>query len=316
MADRVNVFAGSHFDRLGHRRRDRDWLDEALQNGRAAFIPVYNDRSLVLTDPGPSAVMLEPGELASELHDGAILLGEFGDRICFAVDVGEGEPGQAPAFSSGSFRGLRTVGLTFPQDQAALLAYAQAMVLWHRRHRYCGRCGAPSQGNDCGHALHCTEPGCGQVIFPRIDPAIIVLVEHDGRALLGRQPSWPEGVYSTVAGFVEPGESLEDAVRREVAEETGVTVGGVSYHSSQPWPFPSSLMLGFRAVATEPSISLNDNELEDAQWFSREDLASSLQNGRLRVPPQLSISSRLIAHWYDDGVTGRLAAVIDALTRG
>ncbi|MDH3588092.1 MAG: NAD(+) diphosphatase, partial [Gammaproteobacteria bacterium] len=198
---------------------------------------------------------------------------------------------------------------------AALLAYAQAMVLWHRRHRYCGKCGTVCMSRDAGHERSCSNNDCGQTIFPRIDPAIIVLVEHEGRSLLGRQPAWPSGIYSTIAGFVEPGESLEDAVRREVAEETGVRVGTVCYHSSQPWPFPSSLMLGFCAEATDPAISLNDNELEEARWFSRADLQAGLRAGALRVPPQLSISSKLIAQWYDDQQPGLLAAIIDDITQ-
>ena len=311
MTDRVNVFAGAHFDRLGHLRRDEDWVKRCFDEGSAACLPVWNDCNLVNTEPSPQAVFVPPDAIDRALLRDSILLGEFAGRFCFAVDMGEGTAEQAPAMPGGAFRGLRTVGLLLPEDQASLLAYAQAMVLWHRRHRYCGKCGAISVSRDTGHERRCNNQDCGQTIFPRIDPAIIVLVEHEGRSLLGRQPAWPSGIFSTIAGFVEPGESLEDAVRREVAEETGVQVGPVHYHSSQPWPFPSSLMLGFSAQAIEPSISLNDNELEEARWFSRDDLQAGLRSGALRVPPQLSISSRLIAHWYDDDRPGRLAAIID-----
>ena len=138
---------------------------------------------------------------------------------------------------------------------------------------------------------------CSRIIFPRVDPAIIVLVSDGDRCLLGRQPSWPEGMYSTVAGFAEPGESLEDAVRREVYEETNVHVGEVRYHSSQPWPFPSSLMIGFLAQATSSEIRLNDAELEDAQWFTREDLRSDFP----KLPSSVSIARRLVDHWDDLG---------------
>jgi NAD+ diphosphatase len=146
--------------------------------------------------------------------------------------------------------------------------------------------------------MRCTNAACGEDWFPRIDPAIIVLVADASgeRALLGRQASWPQGRYSTIAGFVEPGESLEDAVAREVAEETGVDVAAVNYHSSQPWPFPSSLMVGFLATASEGTdISLNDGDLEDARWFTRAQIA----NGEVGLPPPTSISYRLIAEWYD-----------------
>lgn len=150
-----------------------------------------------------------------------------------------------------------------------------------------------SQPEAGGNTRRCTSPDCNQVLFPRTDPAIIVLVTDDDHCLLGRQPSWPEGRYSTIAGFVEPGESLEDAVRREVYEETNIHVGDIRYHSSQPWPFPSSLMLGFIAQAVSEEIHLNDGELEDARWFSREELAS----GRVGLPFRISIARRLVDHF-------------------
>ncbi len=170
------------------------------------------------------------------------------------------------------FEDLRLVASLLPADEAGLLGYARAMVTWRRRHRYCGTCGAKTVPAKGGHVLVCTNPACRHEQFPRIDPAIIVLVSDAERALLGRQAAWPAGRYSTIAGFVEPGESLEDAVAREVLEETGVTVDRIEYHSSQPWPFPSSLMLGFTARALTREIRLEDKELEDARWFTRADL--------------------------------------------
>jgi NAD+ diphosphatase len=151
--------------------------------------------------------------------------------------------------------------------------------------------------------MKCTSAACGIDHFPRLDPAIIVLVTDGERALLGRQASWPEGRYSTIAGFVEPGESLEDAVAREVLEETGVTVLESEYHSSQPWPFPSSLMIGYTARAAAGSVARADEELEDVRWFSREDVATGFPG----LPPPQSVSFRLIEHWYDAGATLPLA---------
>ena len=189
------------------------------------------------------------------------------------------------------------VAALLPADEAGLLGYARGMISWRARHRFCGTCGATTLAAKGGHVLICTNPVCKHEQFPRTDPAIIVLVSDGDRALLGRQASWPAGRYSTIAGFVEPGESLEDAVAREVFEETGIEVDQIEYHSSQPWPFPSSLMLGFTAHALTTQIQRRDDELEDAQWFTRADLAS----GRPLVPPGVSISFRLIEHWFDAG---------------
>jgi len=189
------------------------------------------------------------------------------------------------------------VASILPIEEAGLLSYARALVSWRSRNRFCGSCGAAMLAAKGGHVLACTNPDCHHEQFPRIDPAIIVLVSDGDRALLGRQAAWPAGRYSTIAGFVEPGESLEDAVAREVFEETGIEVDEIEYHSSQPWPFPSSLMLGFSARAKNSQIRLRDQELEDAQWFTRADLAA----GRPIMPPNVSISFRLIEHWFDAG---------------
>jgi NAD+ diphosphatase len=166
------------------------------------------------------------------------------------------------------------------------------MAVWRARHRYCGICASTLVAERAGHVMRCLK--CGHESFPRIDPAIIVLVADGDRCLLGRQASWPPGRYSTIAGFVEPGESLEDAVAREVLEETAVRVRSVNYHSSQPWPFPSSLMVGFHATADSSQPVQVTNELEHARWFTRQELT---QEGSLLLPPSQSISYRLITTW-------------------
>jgi NAD+ diphosphatase len=202
------------------------------------------------------------------------------------------------------------VAMLLPDAEAGLLSYARAMMYWRQRHRFCGVCGSKMTASRGGHVLVCTNADCRHESFPRIDPAIIVLISDGERALLGRQAAWPAGRYSTIAGFVEPGESLEDAVAREVFEETGVRVDTMEYHSSQPWPFPSSLMLGFTAHAATTDIHLRDQELEDARWFTRADFST----GRLKIPPGLSISFRLIEHWFDAGGGPRLREVQEVET--
>ncbi len=312
---RDNVFAGDYVDRLGHRRKDTAWLDERMADPATQFVPVWNTASLIEPAPAGRARFLDRDavEALGQAAARPILLGRFAGRVVFAVDLGKGERDTPPPASHGQFRSLRTAAMLLPADEAALLAYAQGMVLWDRRHRYCGRCGAATDSRDAGHVRVCPNEACGQSWFPRIDPAIIVLVTDGDRALLGRQASWPTGVYSTIAGFAEPGESLEDAVAREVMEETGVVVKNPRYHSSQPWPFPSSLMLGFTATAVDTRISLNDNELEDARWFTRDELLAGYGNRGPTPPSTISIAFRLVSDWYDDGHPGKLAAAIDTI---
>jgi NAD+ diphosphatase len=176
------------------------------------------------------------------------------------------------------------------------------MISFRHRHRYCGSCGAPTNPERSGRVMTCTRLDCATEFYPRVDPAIIVLVTDGARVLLGRQAEWAAGRYSTIAGYVEPGESLEDAVRREVLEETGVPVGALSYHSSQPWPFPRSLMLGFRAEALATEVRLGDAELEDARWFDRAEIATGAM-----LPFRQSIAYRMIEEWYDAGAERPLA---------
>jgi NAD+ diphosphatase len=293
----TNIFAGPYLDRASHLRHDPDWFARAAADAGSRVLPVWNSRSLFVDGDAPRAAFL-PLDAIPAQHRTAqelILLGCFGGTHFFAYEIQSAEP---PSVADGThFDDLRSVAMLLSEHEAGLLGYARALIFWRRRNRFCGICGTATEPIKAGHVLMCTNSACRHETFPRTDAAIIVLVSDGERALLGRQASWPRGRYSTIAGFVEPGESLEDAVVREVFEETGVVVGEVEYQSSQPWPFPSSLMLGFTAQALTTAIERRDQELEDARWFTRAELAA----GALIVPPSISISFRLIEQWFDAG---------------
>ena len=295
-----NVFAGAFVDRSGEMRKDADWLKEALSSPETRFVPVWGDHCLVGGDP-LQLMLLERRQIENFLDEhNQIFLGLFRGKPAFAVAIAA--DGSPPYPELGEFQDLRYLGTVLPADEANLAAHARGLVLWHSSQLFCGRCGSSARPDAGGNSRRCVNSECGREIFPRVDPAIIVLVADGDRCLLGRQTGWPEGLYSTIAGFVEPGESLEDAVRREVYEETNIRVAAVRYHSSQPWPFPSSLMLGFVAEAdttVTQNIHLNDGELEDAQWFSRKELRS----GFPKMPFRISIARRLVDGWLDARTT-------------
>jgi NAD+ diphosphatase len=271
-----NVFAGAFVDRSGERRKDPDWLARAAQSNDCRFVPIWNDKCLVGGDP-LHAVLLERRQVGSLIDDDhLIFLGVFRGHPAFAFALNN--DARAPFGELGEFQDLRFLGTVLPPDEANLIAHARALVLWHGTQLFCGICGSSARPESGGNTRICVNPDCAREVFPRVDPAIIVLVSNGDRCF---------------AGFAEPGESLEDAVRREVYEETNVHVGDVQYHSSQPWPFPSSLMLGFTATATATDIRLNDAELEHAQWFTRKELRS----GFPKLPFRISIARRLVDHW-------------------
>jgi NAD+ diphosphatase len=286
-----NVFAGAFVDRSGERRKDPEWLAEAAISDDARFVPVWGSRCLVGGDP-PHALLLRRAQVAEFIdEENLVFLGLFRNQPAFAVAIDSNR--QQPFSDLGEFQGLRFLGTMLPMDEANLAAHARALVLWHASQRYCGVCGSTSIPTAGGNTRRCSNSDCEHVIFPRTDPAIIVLVTNGDKCLLGRQANWPEDRYSTIAGFVEPGESLEDAVRREVFEETNIRISSIRYHSSQPWPFPSALMLGFIADASTTEITRNDGELEDARWFTREQLRSEFP----KLPFRISIARRLVDHW-------------------
>ena len=292
--EKNNVLAGNFIDRRALKRKDDDWLDNTLNQEKTLFIPIWNDRFLVNSNPR-KLVFLKKYELDFSLEkEYKIFLGFFRDHPIFAIIMHDNT--QPPFKVFGEFEDLRFLGNTITADEANLAAYARGLAKWHTSQKYCGYCGSPTESDKGGNARRCQNNICNKSLFPRVDPAIIVLVTNGEKCLLGRQAGWPKERYSTVAGFVEPGESLEDAVCREVFEETNIIIEKIKYSSSQPWPFPSSLMLGFTAEVNsevKQIINLNDEELEDAAWFSRKDLLS----GFPKLPSKMSISRSLIDDW-------------------
>jgi NAD+ diphosphatase len=274
-----NTFAGEVLDRAALHRRDDAWLAERLADPASRV--VVADEEGVLVD-GDRPRLLAP----TELPDGVdvVLLGvDVEGRAWFAADPGDRLDGPR--------KGLRELAPVVTQADGGLLAHAVALLNWHRRHGFCANCGMASEVREAGHMRAC--PRCGAEHHPRTDPVVIMLVVDGDRAILGRQARWPAGRYSTLAGFVEPGESLEEAVAREVREECGVRVSDIEYRSSQPWPFPTSLMLGFRARWEGGEPAIGDGELEDVRWVTRDELV----RGDVRLPPPEAIARRLIDEW-------------------
>jgi NAD+ diphosphatase len=279
-------------DRVGRRRTDQAWLDQTWADPGTRVLPLAGGRFPV-TDDRTAIAWRSPGEAPDGQR---LFLGMQHDVAHFAVIVDETEKKEG-------WTGFRAVGPSLSRDDAGLLVHAIALAEWHLAHRHCPRCGGRLEAAQAGHVLTC--PDCGKQQFPRTDPAVIMLVTDGDRALLGRQPSWPEGRYSTLAGFVDPGESLEQAVVREVAEEVGVEVTDVRYFGNQPWPFPASLMVGFFARAVTTEISVDNEEISDARWFTREEMKAEAEEGTLILPGGISISRSLVEAWYGAPLPGQ-----------
>jgi NAD+ diphosphatase len=322
-----NFYAAPGFDRAGLRRRDAAWVLERAIDPVSRFVPVWRNHSLIvqLADAEPRAAVLGAETFAGLLFGPAtaeerlqrgdiVLLGVIEERAHFALDLSPAEAPldmlQSPGLAASGiapealrFADLRQVGAIIDRGDGALLALARAMMYWHARHKFCGLCGSATRSEEAGHMRRCSNPDCAAMHFPRTDPAVIMLVTDGERALLGRSRNFPPGMYSTLAGFLEPGEALEDAVAREVREEAGVVVGPVHYHSSQPWPFPANIMLGFHAEAVSTAIEIDYGELADANWFGRSFLLSHQDDDTFRLPRRDSIARRLIEDWLHGRIT-------------
>jgi NAD+ diphosphatase len=293
--------AANPHDRIGERRHDEVWLDERWADPGTRVLVVAGTR-LRPVDGRPEWVA--PADAPDGLR---VLLGEQDARTFFAVIV---PPDRAPGQKEEWF-GLRAALPHLAETggaEAPLLFHAIGLAEWHHATRFCPRCAGDLAPRAAGHELVCGS--CGRSQFPRTDPAVIMVVTagdpgaEDERCLLGRQSAWPPGRYSTLAGFCEPGETLEDAVRREVAEEVGVRVGEVEYFGNQPWPLPASLMLGFVGRAETTDISVDDHEIEDARWFTRAEMKAEAEAGTLVLPGGVSISRSLVEHWYGGPLPG------------
>ena len=297
MARRVNFYATGEFNRAVERREDVAWIREKLADPASRLYPVWRLRNYVSDPEAPRAVVLDP-ERRAALVDAAstvVLLGLEEETAHFLIDISHLDEDAATAL--GHVVDLRAIGVLMPQREGALLAYARGLTYWHDRHKFCGICGSPTEVKAAGHQRQCTNPDCSAVQFPRTDPAVIMRVTHGDKILMARQAVWVKGMHSILAGFVEPGESLEDAVAREVYEEVGLKLTRIKYFSSQPWPFPSSLMLGFSAEATGDQFTVDESELESARWMTRSELLNSPEDATFKLPRKDSISRRLIEDW-------------------
>ena len=294
------------FERAAELRNDLAFLEAQLDAPSSLFLPLRQGQ--VFTRDG-ELVLLTRAQLGMSLDDAAeiVWLGRYGGTACFALDLGETlAPERLAALSGSSVSELLGVLARLPAGLTELAMSARALVLWHARHRFCSTCGHPSRPRQGGHQRVCSRQECRAEHFPRTDPCVLVLVRDGDRCLLGRSRGWPPGMYSTLAGFVEPGESLEAAVAREVLEEVGVEVSEPRYAGSQPWPFPASLMVGFVAQARTHEIRIDEHELEAARWVTREQLKRPQEHG-FSVPPRYAISGQLIAAFADGTLDSSLA---------
>ncbi|HEY2771107.1 MAG TPA: NAD(+) diphosphatase [Solirubrobacteraceae bacterium] len=291
-------FTGAQLDRASTERKDSQLVEQLHEDPAARAIPAGRDGVLV-TSNGAGALLRSPVDAAN--HQEPILLGldERGAGL-FALDLDALPVASREELAAGAkLVSLREAGTSLPHEEAGLAAYVTALLNWHRHHRFCANCGAATEMEEAGYARRC--PVCGTHHFPRTDPVVIMTVSHGDRLLLGRRAGWPFPRFSVLAGFVAAGESAEEAVVREVQEESGIVARAPAFVSSQPWPFPSSLMLGFDAVADGGEPRASDDELEEVHWFNLDDVraATREQNSDLRLPPPVSIARFLVERWVE-----------------
>jgi NAD+ diphosphatase len=309
---RRNQFTAVRLNREVELRDNAQWIAETLARPETRLVPLWRSRNLLERgDDGTTAIYLSPAELAEpDRIQPPTLLGSDGVRDYFAVSVTDGQKEHIlEKFPQARFADLRRASIDMAAKHAGILAYARALHYWQHRHAFCGVCGDSNLLRSAGHRMVCGNEECARESYPRIDPAIIVLVTHKNYCLLGRNAKWPPKQFSTLAGFVEPGESLEDAVVREVYEEVQVQLQDIRYVSSQPWPFPASAMCGFYAEAVDRN-SGSSEEVDEARWFTVETLKQAVLNDEVRLSPPVSIAFRLLADWFRNNGGGDLEKLV------
>ncbi len=312
----ANFFASENLKRLAEKRNDEKWISKQFESTDTLFIPVWQGKNLFDISDEAKIVTLRKDEIKKfgMKECSFTLLGKLNNKVYFSFSLDRIDTDLDKEFSSfGIFAPLRKYAALLNKDDASLIAYSIALSNWQKKHRFCGNCGNKTILVLAGHRLDCSNTDCNHQIFPRTDPAVITLVYKDDKCLLVRQPHWQPGQYALVAGFVEPGESLESAVAREIYEETGIEVTDIKYFSSQPWPFPGSIMLGFSAEATTNKITFHDQELEDAKWMTRNEIIEGLKNRTLKNPTSFSIAFRLLENWFDKDNNEKLSNIISRL---
>jgi NAD+ diphosphatase len=301
-------FAGNPLDRASDKRTDAEWIAAKRRHPATLVLPMWRLQPFLLGgegDPPPlQAGYLKPGLAEALAAPGApdVLLGLDGGRAYFALDISAaGDPASEGALAGlGHFRDARTAAQLLPAGDAAIMGQAKALIDWNQRHGFCPRCGAPTRLADAGYRRHCDA--CGADHFPRTDPVVIMLATHGDACLVGRGKQFPKGMFSALAGFIEPGETIEEAVARELFEEAGVRVSDVSYFATQPWPFPSSLMIGCFARAEDREIKVDENELAEAFWLERAKIRALLSGERIEglwIPPPVAIAHHLLKRFAE-----------------
>lgn len=313
-----NCFAGLSrtLDRSSEHRGDATWVAARAHNAQARYLLLDTNGDAFLQRDNAALRTLSDDErerLLTQLVPSLLGILDGCPWFLLALDTADDATALETVLDARRMT-LRATALRLSREQAGLFAYAKGLAHWQRETRHCPYCGARLLYVAAGHRAQCTNADCARLQFPRTDAAVIMLVEYHGACLLGRQTGWPPGRWSTLAGFVEPGEALEDAVRREVAEESGVIVEDVRYHSSQPWPLPASLMVGFMATAVSPIIAMRDLELEAARWFTPQAIADGIADGSFVPSTALSISYRLLADWLQQRAGLDLGALLAART--
>jgi NAD+ diphosphatase len=306
-----NTFAGNPLDRASDRRDKPEWIAKQLASPESLGLAMWNGRPFVEPssksdggDGGGLQIAYLPAKLVGELAGGPerlLFMGLWKETAVFAVDLDDvADPSDGPLQGFGKFEDLRAVALKLPPTEAAIVATAKQMFEWRRRHRHCAVCGQASEATDGGWKRKC--PSCETEHFPRTDPVVIMLPYHGDRCMLGRQEAWPKGMFSALAGFLEPGESIEEACARELWEEAGLRTAKVRYHSTQPWPYPSSLMIGLLAEVEDDEAAPDQTELSEVRWFTRQEARDLLAEGidGVFAPQNIAIAHQLIKAWAEE----------------